>query len=151
MLLPVRQQPQQSMEEAMWWTCCLVRAAGSPLLFGREGLGLRLCCDFLTRLMPHLYILSVLFQILFHYSLLQDIGYSFLCYTVNPCCLLYEYFYFYLFIFSFLAAYGIPWPGIRSKPQFQPMPQLWHGPHCGDARSFNPLFLVEDQTTVLVL
>ena len=27
------------------------------------------------------------FQILFHYSLLQDIEYSSLCYTVNACCL----------------------------------------------------------------
>ena len=25
------------------------------------------------------------FQIIFHYKLLQDIEYSFLCYTVNPC------------------------------------------------------------------
>ena len=32
----------------------------------------------------HLYIL---FQILFHYRLLQDIEYSSLCYTVGPCCL----------------------------------------------------------------
>ena len=29
----------------------------------------------------------ILFHILFHYSLLQDIEYSFLCYTVWPCCL----------------------------------------------------------------
>ena len=27
-------------------------------------------------------------DILFHYGLLQDIGYSSLCYTVGPCCLL---------------------------------------------------------------
>ena len=32
-------------------------------------------------------ILRVLFQILFHYSLLQDIESSSLCYTVGPCCL----------------------------------------------------------------
>ena len=31
----------------------------------------------------------ILSQILFHYSLLQDIEYSFLCYTVGPClCIL---------------------------------------------------------------
>ena len=30
---------------------------------------------------------SVLFSILFHYSLLQNIQYSSLCYTVSPCCL----------------------------------------------------------------
>ena len=29
----------------------------------------------------------ILFQILFHYRLLQDIEYSSLCSTVNPCCL----------------------------------------------------------------
>ena len=29
----------------------------------------------------------VLFKILFHYRLLQDIKYSSLCYTVGPCCL----------------------------------------------------------------
>ena len=29
----------------------------------------------------------ILFQILFHYGLLQDIQYSSLCYTVGPCCL----------------------------------------------------------------
>ena len=27
------------------------------------------------------------FQILFHYSLLQDVEYSSLCYTLGPCCL----------------------------------------------------------------
>ena len=31
----------------------------------------------------------ILFQILFHYRLLQDIEYSYLCYTVEPCCLFY--------------------------------------------------------------
>ena len=30
---------------------------------------------------------SVLFSIIFHYSLLQNIQYSSLCYTVSPCCL----------------------------------------------------------------
>ena len=28
----------------------------------------------------------ILFQILFHSRLPQDIGYSALCYTVGPCC-----------------------------------------------------------------
>ena len=32
----------------------------------------------------HIYIL---FQILFHYRLLQDTEYSSVCYTVGPCCL----------------------------------------------------------------
>ena len=31
----------------------------------------------------------IIFQILFHYRLLQDIEYSFLCYTINPCYLFY--------------------------------------------------------------
>ena len=34
----------------------------------------------------HTYI-YILFPILFHYGLLQDIEYSSLCYTVGPCCL----------------------------------------------------------------
>ena len=34
----------------------------------------------------HTYI-SILFHILFHYNLLQDIEYSSLCYTVGPRCL----------------------------------------------------------------
>ena len=29
----------------------------------------------------------ILFNILFHYGLLQDTEYSCLCYTVGPCCL----------------------------------------------------------------
>ena len=35
-------------------------------------------------LVIHVY---VLFPILFHFRLLQDIEYSSLCYTVGPCCL----------------------------------------------------------------
>ena len=31
----------------------------------------------------------ILFQILFHYRILQDIEYSFLCYTVDLCYLFY--------------------------------------------------------------
>ena len=31
--------------------------------------------------------ICVLFQILFHYILLQDIEYSSVCYIVGPCCL----------------------------------------------------------------
>ena len=31
--------------------------------------------------------ISILFQILFHYSLLQDTEFSCLCYTVGPCYL----------------------------------------------------------------
>ena len=30
---------------------------------------------------------AIYISILFHYSLLQDIEYGFLCYTVNPCYL----------------------------------------------------------------
>ena len=50
----------------------------------------------------HIYV-SILFQILFPYRLLQNIEYSSLCYTVNPCCLsifFYKFIYFYLFIFG---------------------------------------------------
>ena len=38
----------------------------------------------------HTYIyiyIYILFHILFHYGLSQDIGYSSLCFTVEPCCL----------------------------------------------------------------
>ena len=38
----------------------------------------------------------VLFQILFHCRLLQDIEYSSLCYTVGPCCLFYSSVYLLL-------------------------------------------------------
>ena len=38
----------------------------------------------------HRYI-YVIFQIIFHDRLLQDIDYSSLCYTVNFCCLLHIY------------------------------------------------------------
>ena len=31
--------------------------------------------------------ICILFQVLFHYRLLQDIEYSSLCYMVGPCCL----------------------------------------------------------------
>ena len=34
-----------------------------------------------------MYKIFILFQILFHYSLLQGIEYSSLCYTVGPCWL----------------------------------------------------------------
>ena len=38
-------------------------------------------------MIQYIYIYLFLFQILFHYRLLQDIEYSSLCYTVNSCCL----------------------------------------------------------------
>ena len=44
----------------------------------------------------HIYIL---FQIIFHYKLLQDIEYSSLCYTVGPCLSILKLF-IYLFIFG---------------------------------------------------
>ena len=34
----------------------------------------------------------IIFEIIFHCRLLQDIDYSYLCYTVNLCCLLHIYF-----------------------------------------------------------
>ena len=34
----------------------------------------------------------IIFEIFFHYRLLQDIDYGSLCYTINLCCLLYIYF-----------------------------------------------------------
>ena len=35
----------------------------------------------------------VIFEIIFCYTLLQDIDYSSLCYTVYLCCLVYIYFF----------------------------------------------------------
>ena len=35
----------------------------------------------------------IIFEIIFHCRLLQDIDYSSLCYTVNLCCLLHIYFF----------------------------------------------------------
>ena len=44
-----------------------------------------LCCTTKWFSYTHIYICS--FYIFFYYSLLQDIEYNSLCYTVNPCCL----------------------------------------------------------------
>ena len=44
----------------------------------------------MTQFYIHIYI-YILFQILFPYRLLQDIEYSSLLYTVNPCCLSFIY------------------------------------------------------------
>ena len=38
----------------------------------------------------------IIFEIIFHYRLLQDIKYSSLCYIVNLCYLLHIYFFFKL-------------------------------------------------------
>ena len=48
----------------------------------------------------------ILFHILFHCGLLQDIEYSSLCYTVGPCCLFIHYSFLKLinlFIFGSLG------------------------------------------------
>ena len=34
-----------------------------------------------------IHVIYILFHILFHYGISQDIEYSSLCYTVGPCCL----------------------------------------------------------------
>ena len=43
------------------------------------------------------------------------------------------------------TAYGVPGPGIRSKPQLQPVLQLW------EHRILNPLGWARDQTCIPVL
>ena len=48
------------------------------------------------------------FQILFPYSLLQNIEYSFLCYTVGPCRLF--YIYWFIYINPKLLVYSSPSP-----------------------------------------
>ena len=52
-------------------------------------------------------VIYIFFQILFHYSLLQDVEYSSLCYIVDPCCLsifflIFIYLFIYLFIHPFI-------------------------------------------------
>ena len=47
----------------------------------------------------------IIFQILFHYRLLQDIKYSSLCYTVGHC--FYLFFIFIFIIFKFLFYIGV--------------------------------------------
>ena len=44
-----------------------------------------------------------LFHIRFHYRLLQDVEYSFLCYTVGPCCLSILYIVMYICWVSLVA------------------------------------------------
>ena len=46
-----------------------------------------LCQFLLYSKVTQLYV-YILFNILFHYGLSQEIGYSSLCYTVGLCCLL---------------------------------------------------------------
>ena len=35
----------------------------------------------------HIYKFFFFFNVFLHYGLSQDVGYSFLCYTLEPCCL----------------------------------------------------------------
>ena len=51
----------------------------------------------------------ILFHFLFHYGLSQDIEYSSLCYTVEPCCLFYFLFFSFFFWLRwvFVAAHGL--------------------------------------------
>ena len=53
------------------------------------------------------------------------------------------FFFFFFFFFGHPAVDGVPGPGIRSKLQFPPMPQL--------AGYFNPLSWSRDQICILVL
>ena len=50
----------------------------------------------------------ILFQILFHYSLLQDIEYSSLCYAVEPSCLSILYLVVCISVNSKLLIYPSP-------------------------------------------
>ena len=49
----------------------------------------------------------VLFQILFHYKLLQDIDHNSLCYTVGPCLFIHITLFLSLFI-AFPSAISFP-------------------------------------------
>ena len=48
---------------------------------------------------PYIYV----FQILFHYKLLQDTEYSFLCYTGGPCSLSIIYIYIYSSLYLLIS------------------------------------------------
>ena len=56
------------------------------------------------------YIIYILFHILFHYGLLQDIEYSFLCYTVGPYCLSILYTENFLILNPQKVDYVLGWP-----------------------------------------
>ena len=68
-----------------------------------------LCFWFTTKCVSYTYV--YILSYFFHYSLLQDIEYSSLCYTVRPCCsplsiFIYLVSYFWLH-WVFVAARGL--------------------------------------------
>ena len=52
------------------------------------------------------------------------------------------FFFFFFFFFGHSVAYGVPRPGIRSKPH------LWSAPPLWQIRIHNPLFQARDQTLI---
>ena len=78
-------------------------------------------------IVSHIYIL---FQILFHYKLLQDIEYSSLCYTVGSCCLSILFYFIYLFFIKVI--FFKIWPFIIYLYLFMAMLGL-----CFCARAFS--------------
>ena len=88
----------------------------------------------------------VIFQIIFHLRLLQDIDYSSPCYTVNLCCLLHIFFSFFFLLWFFFIFYFLnfkifnsymrsqtwtPLPGVDS---WEPL-GLWGDPTSPSLRS----------------
>ena len=72
----------------LWSKSMLTKVFGLCLIFFYWSIDLQYCVRFWCTAKwfwnRHIYICN--FQILSHYSLLQDIEYSSLCYTVVPCC-----------------------------------------------------------------
>ena len=73
-----------------WWTCLFSHCP----FFSIWNIYFLLKYNWLTVFQVHskviqlyIYIVYIIFQIIFHYRLLQNIDYSFPCYTVNLCCL----------------------------------------------------------------
>ena len=69
------------LRDLMWWIKMV-----TPFFFSWTIIDLQYCVSFRCTAKRFSYVYN-LFQILFHYRLLQDIEYSSLCYTVNPYCL----------------------------------------------------------------
>ena len=84
-------------------------------------------------------------HIILHHVPSQVTKYSSLCYTVGSNLSSSHTQDFFFPLSGHLAAYGVPRPGIRSKPQSRPKPQLWQH------RILNSLCRAEDRTCIPAL
>ena len=100
--------------------------------------------------------IHILFHIIFHYGLLQDIAYSSLCYTVGPYYLSLLFIYVFCFLGSYLQHMKVPWLGIESELQAQPHQHriraasgIYITGHSNTG-SFNPLSKARDRTCMIM-